>query len=131
MRTTPETYNAGERPQEYPEARSALQKIQDEVNRIQAMIADMQAKVATASPAEKAALLKVIAEETVELEGKRGELTKLLLDRENRYNIENAGTQPQAPRFDVAEDAYNDDEVRRVEQQQARSARLQEEHGIA
>ncbi len=82
MRTGPENYGHGEPTlPNNNEAGSAIQKIQDEVNRIQSMIRDMEAK-ATTDPAQRNALLSVIEKEKVALAQKRSELTALLLKKE-------------------------------------------------
>ncbi len=82
MRTGPENYGHGEPTlPNTNEAQSAIQKIQDEVNRIQSMIKDMEAKAAT-EPAQRSALLSVVEKEKVALAQKRTELTALLLQKE-------------------------------------------------
>ncbi len=81
MRTGPENYGQGEpKSPDTNEAQSAIQKIQDEVNRVQSMIKDMEAKAET-DPAQRNALLSVIEKEKVALAQKRSELTALLLQK--------------------------------------------------
>lgn len=81
MRTGPENYRHGEPASpDNNEAQSAIKKVQDEVDRIQFMIKDMESKAAV-EPAQRSALLSVIEKEKVTLAQKRGELTALLLQK--------------------------------------------------
>lgn len=80
MRKGLEDYESGE---QLPEARSEIQKIQDEIRRIQSMINDMEAKAAIHMPLTQGdALLKVIDKEKANLAKKREELTRLILEAE-------------------------------------------------
>lgn len=82
MRTGPENYGQGEPASpDNNEAQTAIQKIQAEVNRIQSMIKDMEAK-ALAEPAQRNVLLSVVEKEKANLAQKRTELTTLLLQKE-------------------------------------------------
>ena len=84
MRTGPENYRQGESLQETEtESKSEIQKIQDEVKRIQGMINDMEAKASIHTTRKEGdALNSVIEREKTTLAQKRSELSRLILQAE-------------------------------------------------
>ncbi len=133
MRTGPENYGQGEyAPTNEPQ--SEIQKIQDEVNRIQSMIDDMEAKASIPSHIREGdALNKVIEMEKANLVEKRSELSRLILQAEKKGDekyllpeeepkeywtddaLDNAlratGEYQEADRLSVAEKRYRDSKL--------------------